>query len=426
MTSREPILAHEFRVETEATGSLLSCRLRAPGVELPETFWYRVPPECAQTMAPHADAFVPPLVLAGMRAGRNVVIESDVSAALLASLGRVQRILHRWSQRHGPPLVIVDVSASAASRSRRGMASGAFFSLGVDSFYTVLKNVRRYPPGDSRAISHLVLVHGFDITLSQTALFDMVREQAREASAALGKVLLSVATNAREVVKAVDWGYYGCGPAMAGVGLALAGLHHTLYIGASDTYEKLSPWGSHPALDPLWSTEGLEFVYDGGEAERFDKIGVIASSPMAVQKLRVCWENRGAAYNCGRCEKCLRTMIALELWGALAGAQFPQPIDPADIARLPLSAAVRPWWREMIQEGRRARIDLALIAAMEKAMQASAWSDSPLGRVDHGLASALARLGLSPARLKRADATWLRGLGAAALRWLQRRATRGR
>jgi hypothetical protein len=70
VTSREPILAHEFRVETEAAGSLLSCRLRAAGVELPETFWYRVPPECAQAMAPHADAFVPPLVFAGMP--RNV------------------------------------------------------------------------------------------------------------------------------------------------------------------------------------------------------------------------------------------------------------------------------------------------------------------------------------------------------------------
>jgi hypothetical protein len=119
-------------------------------------------------------------------------------------------------------------------------------------------------------------------------------------------------------------------------------------------------------------------------------------------------------------------MIALELWGALAGTQFRQPIDPADIARLPLSGAVRVWWREMIQAARRARIDPALIAAMEKAVRCKRVERLAAGTSGPGLVSTLARLGLSPEQLKRADATWLRGLGAAGLRWLQRHATRGR
>ena len=74
---------------------------------------------------------------------------------------------------------------------------------------------------------------------------------------------------------------------------------------------------SHPALDPLWSTEAVEVVHDGAETRRVDKVAALAASPLALRYLRVCWENRGGAYNCGRCGKCMRTMVDLDLAGAL-------------------------------------------------------------------------------------------------------------
>ena len=52
-------------------------------------------------------------------------------------------------------------------------------------------------------------------------------------------------------------------------------------------------------------------IHDGAEARRCDKLRRLAESAPALKGLRVCWQDAG--FNCGRCEKCLRTMIALHL-----------------------------------------------------------------------------------------------------------------
>ena len=63
-------------------------------------------------------------------------------------------------------------------------------------------------------------------------------------------------------------------------------------------------FGSHPLLDPLWSTETLAFVHDGCEANRMEKVRRIAESPLLLEGLRVCVDDRGPdVYNCGSCWK---------------------------------------------------------------------------------------------------------------------------
>ena len=66
----------------------------------------------------------------------------------------------------------------------------------------------------------------------------------------------------------------------------------------------------------------------GCEASRLDKLDVVAREPAARHSLRVCWENRGGAYNCGRCEKCLRTMVAMDALGVLDAVR---PLPPPDL-----------------------------------------------------------------------------------------------
>jgi len=57
-----------------------------------------------------------------------------------------------------------------------------------------------------------------------------------------------------------------------------------------------------------------------------------------MDTLRVCWENRGGRYNCGTCEKCLRTMAELYLAGALERCRtLPDRIDIDALSRLPVS-----------------------------------------------------------------------------------------
>ena len=68
------------------------------------------------------------------------------------------------------------------------------------------------------------------------------------------------------------------------------------------------------------------------------KVRKIASYPLALQNLRVCTDII-PEYNCGKCEKCLRTMIALEIVGALGSCStLPQAIDLDRLRKMPLRA----------------------------------------------------------------------------------------
>jgi hypothetical protein len=92
----------------------------------------------------------------------------------------------------------------------------------------------------------------------------------------------------------------------------------------------------------LWSTELTEIEHDGCEATRIDKAAYISQHELAMQWLRVCPGRHApkvvkpdGAYNCGRCEKCLRTMITLRITGALERCKtLPSDLDLEQVANM--------------------------------------------------------------------------------------------
>jgi hypothetical protein len=167
-------------------------------------------------------------------------------------------------------------------------------------------------------------------------LGDKVVGRIRAIADAFDKRFVEVETNVREIMDPfVDWCGASHGAAMASVGHLLSPAFRRIYFAAPHTYANLFPCGSHPLVDPLWSTEGLEFVHDGCEATRVEKVALVATSDVLLQNLRVCFKNTNGAYNCGKCEKCLRTMINLHINRALDRCSaFDQPLNLRRIARI--------------------------------------------------------------------------------------------
>jgi hypothetical protein len=122
--------------------------------------------------------------------------------------------------------------------------------------------------------------------------------------------------------------------ALGAVALLLSPLFSRVYIPSSHDYSQLVPWGTHPLVDPLWSTDDLEVVHDGCEATRLEKTALIASHDVALRHLWVCW---GGRFNCGDCNKCQRTILALQALGALDRCTTFRrgPFRPAEAARIP-------------------------------------------------------------------------------------------
>ncbi len=164
-------------------------------------------------------------------------------------------------------------------------------------------------------------------TLNQ-ALFPQVLENARSAARPYGLKVLDVMTNVRAFGDIYVHWHWMHGPAMAAIALALQNGFEKIYIPSSQSGDKVvNPWGSSPVIDPFWSTEKLAVRYDSFNKSRVQKIESISALPESLKYLRVCWQNPGNAYNCGQCEKCIRTMISLFCLGKLEQAEtFPHEI----------------------------------------------------------------------------------------------------
>lgn len=294
---------------------------RAGGTRL----WFRFPAGLADQVQPGAEPFLAALLPIAMSAGQGLSAEVPVSPRFHRGLGQIARLYHSWDDRLA--LIRLDSREGVPAHSE-AVGVGCFFTGGVDSFHTLLKNLEWARAGDR--ITHLIFIRGFaDCPLENEPLFAGLQQRLRQAADSLGLQLICVETNLASfsVAPGVRWDWYA-GSQLACAGLCLTPLLRVLYVPAGDTYSTLSAWGSHPLVDPLWSTETLEFRHDGCEAYRSWKLEqYVARSPLAMQCLRVCGYESTGVTNCGVCEKCLRTMIGL----AALGVTPPTGLFAADL-----------------------------------------------------------------------------------------------
>ena len=271
---------------------------------------YRIFFRCKEAvLAGNQESLLASAILPCMKTGEaDLVVDGEVSRAFLASLSTIQDIYCAWDEslRRVSVKKAIALMRPPSTRNRVGV----FFSGGLDSLYTFIKH--------QEEITDLIFVHGLDVKLSDTSLLGKTSNKIRKFASAFGVNVIEIETNIRELLDPyVDWLFLGHGAALAAIGHLLYPDFHRLYIAASNTYADLYPCGTHPVLDHLWSSEALEFVHDGCEASRVEKAALISKYDIALHTLRVCWENPNSAYNCGRCEKCLRTMINLKVNDAL-------------------------------------------------------------------------------------------------------------
>ena len=83
----------------------------------------------------------------------------------------------------------------------------------------------------------------------------------------------------------------------------------------------LHPWGTHPFLDPNYSSAEMSVHHEDCHLTRLEKLGVIADWELGLSCLRVCnyrpEYHKSGTLNCGRCDKCIRTMLQLMIYGGL-------------------------------------------------------------------------------------------------------------
>ncbi len=299
---RELHVSHPL-LDVNPGGQRLSARFRVGLIT--KTVWFRTPPGSLSALS---DPFVPVALIPAMRRRWRLTIEGPVSQSLLDGAERVQNRLTHWypKMRH----VEIKCMAVPVSSPKKSGAVATFFSGGVDSFYTLQRH--------RDEITDLIFVHGLDVPLWRREERERIAASVRSLAKEEGLRLVEVETNLRQFGQPhVSWSDSYVGAALGAIALMLAPRFDRIFIPASVGADELGPRGSHPELDQQWSSGNMDVVHDGLEATRFEKIRAIADWPLIYPSLRVCYQKIATRLNCGRCRKCLWTMMMLEAAGCL-------------------------------------------------------------------------------------------------------------
>jgi hypothetical protein len=206
------------------------------------------------------------------------------------------------------------------------------FSGGLDATATLIRH------HDEPLI--LVTVRGADIPLDDVAQWSQCLSHISMVSHRYEHAV--VTSNLREFYTAeVEarllfgwWGRLQHGHALLGLLAPISMVTGARISYIASSYDVPMAWGSTPQTDELLAWADARCVHDAANLSRQKKAELIVSAAKSCGKptpLRVCYSEVQRDGNCGRCEKCYRTIMNLVLSGA----------DPRDFG-LPMSPRTYP------------------------------------------------------------------------------------
>jgi hypothetical protein len=280
----------------------------------PEQYWLEVPDRLAGYLSGSGNPWLACLLPVAVRLGEPLRIDMPVDRVLFEN---TQELMHIWKEWY-PHLHVVPVEVEVVDSTLREGAgrTAALFSGGVDAFHAVMDYDAKAGGGAHAPIDDLVVIWGFDMDLHWHQAIRDVRKDLQDAASDLGKELVEIASNVRDTRLRALNRWLSSGSFLAGTVLALGERYGRVLIASSNSTAGLRPFGTHPLTDPLLSTGHTQIIHYGVETTRTEKTALVTQSDVAMRVLRVCWDTDTGG-NCGECDKCYRTMITLDILGAL-------------------------------------------------------------------------------------------------------------
>lgn len=251
---------------------------------------------------------------------KRVAIDAPICPKLLDGLQTIMSWLHYWYGKNYRVIPIESKVQSAPYRFFGDRRAGLFFSGGIDSLAALKTNQSTFPIEHPHSITDGLFVYG---TLGgQDRLdpsFKLVSNAVLQIAKSAGINLIPITTNIYNHLNDLDrdfwfWKLHFQGSFFAAIAHAFAPRFHTVSLASTYDLVHLDPWGSHPLIDPNYSSYDLQIRHENITLSRLAKTKLISDWDVIYQNLWVC--NEISSYqnnqlNCGKCEKCVRTMTAL-------------------------------------------------------------------------------------------------------------------
>jgi hypothetical protein len=251
------------------------------------------------------DAFLLLGLRFAMRHDQKLVLKGTASERLIRHLDAIQRFLQssdRKLSRVDVEVEEVKPSKPIETQLKRGgkdLKSGVMVTGGLDTFYILQERLAE--------INHLVYIRGFENRSEARPFRFHTFKSVKRSASELNVNLVEVETNLKDFFERNGESDHSLG--IAAVSSLLSDRLHILYIPYSNANAILfSTKGQDPGLGDLVGNDHFRIIQAGIGVTKEQKIDAVVSNETVMETLRVCWENPNRAYNCGRCQRCSRTM----------------------------------------------------------------------------------------------------------------------
>lgn len=287
------------------------------------TLWFRSPLEGGASFTARADPFVLAVLPHCMRLGLNLEVDGCVTRGLIQNLADFQEALGPrrlgWSQ--------VEITAAGEIAAPEGPRRAGLIALtgDLDDAYSLFRHSALSPHRPKRPLAAVLFVQGADGSRSDAAATR--RAGCAAMARSVGLPLVTVETNLREPVSGGrEW-------RALQLAAALTLFQEDFTTGViGGTEEGRGRRGGAAARLWPWSSDAFHVVEDAASIGAREKLRHLAAWPTGRRHLRVC--RSGAASNCGRCERCVRTRVWIEVLATPPWDAFPEPLSAATFREL--------------------------------------------------------------------------------------------
>jgi hypothetical protein len=275
----------------------------------------------AQSLSCNPHTFLLACIIPALRHGEaRISIDAEICPELRNGLITAMIWIRQWFE---PERQLVQIEAKTQSYPPKPSTperAASFLSGGIDSLAALRANRLNFPLTHPRSFKDGLLIYGLEVQNSE--FFKQVINSLSVVAIDAEISLIPVYTNIRHFLD-LDWTFWGKeiqGAVLSAVAHAFSRRLTIATIPSSFDIGHLYPYGSHPLLDPNYSSSDLQIRHDSILLSRLSKTKLVADWDVALQNIRVCNKIdkiKPGAFNCGQCEKCVRTMTALLALGML-------------------------------------------------------------------------------------------------------------
>jgi hypothetical protein len=344
--------------------------------------WFDVEEELADSLATSGAPWLIAMIPYAAEHGGTIEIDLPTDTLLVENATMSGRVYRKWF----PFLKQYDIAANRQIITTGATKSVSFFSGGIDGMHTALRHSPLAGADQVGVVDELLMVWGFDVDLDSPGEFANIFEKAKRFSERLGIPIRSIATNIRRpnTYWRRLWGPLSHTLGRTACVHALEKRYKSAVWGSNFLAEDSIPGGSHPWTDQYNSSTSLKTWVDGNAHSRMDKVAFLSRFPWALEDVHVCYHDMSAS-NCGRCIKCIRSAIAIDLVGLSGICRSLSLPVPQNVIRNAYcgSPSEKTFFTEMLEYARkvgRSEIEESLSIALRRSeymkpvMAAAQWS----------------------------------------------------